>query len=70
MWMAPCWELEAAAVVMVDLGAAGLEAEKSSAMKGLLVATPTPTRTGVAQLGLSPDQRRQQYQEEVSGGLQ
>lgn len=47
MWMALCWESEAAVAVMVDLGAAGLGTEKSSAMKGLIVATPTSTQAGV-----------------------
>lgn len=35
-WRAPWWELEAVVVVMVGLGAAGLRAERSSPMRGLL----------------------------------
>lgn len=47
MWTAPWWESEVAAAVMVSLGIAGLGAEKPSAMRGLLVAAPTPSWCGL-----------------------
>lgn len=35
-WRAPCWEPEAAVMARVALGAAGLKAERSSPVRGLL----------------------------------
>lgn len=60
MWKALWWESQAAVVVMVGLGAAGLGAEKSSAMRGLLVAAPTP-RLVWPEWVSEPDQRGRQY---------
>lgn len=68
MWTAPWWELVAAVAVMVGLGAAGLGAEKSSAMRGLLVAAPTPRLVWPERVS-EPDQKGRQYQE-VSGSFQ
>lgn len=56
-------------VVMVSLGAADLGTEKSSALRGMLMATPTPRLVWPERVP-RPDQRGCQHQEEVSGSLQ